>query len=88
MSTYDYLSNAETELRSALKAAVDLDGVNKIQKVVDTLSAVNQLKNAYKYKVDEEKSVISEYDEIKFDSSTYSPDTINFGGDENTLILG
>ena len=34
MSTYDYLSNAETELRNALKTAVDLDGVNRIQKVV------------------------------------------------------
>ena len=87
MSTYDYLSNAETELRNALKTAVDLDGVNRIQKVVDTLSAVNQLKNAYKCQTSDGHQPYAVTDQLDF-SSTYSPDTINLGGDENTLILG
>ena len=87
MSTYDYLSNAETELRNALKTAVDLDGVNKIQKVVNTLSAVNQLKNSYKCETDDGYQPYAVNDELDF-SSTYSPDTITLGDDEGKLILG
>tara|TARA_Y100000385_G_C12837363_1_gene527249 strand:+ start:226 stop:564 length:339 start_codon:yes stop_codon:yes gene_type:complete len=87
MSTYDYLSNAETEIRNALKSAVDVDGVNQIKQVVDTLYAVNKLKSKYQFKVDESKNMLSEYDNINFD--TNSPDVITFGDDSNDdLILG
>lgn len=54
MSTYDHLQNAEQSLRSALKTSVDLSDVDSLQRIANTISAVNQIKNEYKYSITNE----------------------------------
>lgn len=54
MSTYDHLQNAEQSLRSALKTSVDLSDVNSLQRIANTISAVNDIKNEFKYSINNE----------------------------------
>lgn len=57
MSTYDYLNNAEGELRNALKSTTDLSQAYQLRRIVDTISTVNEIKSQFKLSVTENKKV-------------------------------
>ena len=57
MSTYDYLNNAEGELRNALKSSTDLSQAYQLRRIVDTISTVNEIKSQFKLSVTEDKKV-------------------------------
>lgn len=94
MSTYDYLNNAESELRNALKSSVDLSQSYELRKLVDTIETVEQIKNQHRYSVTENRTVQDGFfhrenfedmygdDRIKINSSytsLNSPDQIILG---------
>lgn len=49
MSTYEHLESAEKSLRNALKTSVDISDIDSLQRITNTLSAVNEIKNQYQY---------------------------------------
>ena len=51
MSTYDYLNNAESELRNALKSSVDLSQAYQLRRIADTIGTVESIKNQFKVDV-------------------------------------
>lgn len=57
MSTFDYLNNAESELRNALKSTSDLSQAYQLRRIVDTINTVGEIKNQFKFSVTEEKKV-------------------------------
>lgn len=57
MSTYDYLNNAEAELRNALKSTSDLSQPYQLRRIVDTINTVGEIKNQFKMSVTEDKKV-------------------------------
>ena len=57
MSTLDYLNNAESELRNALKSTSDLSQAYQLRRIVDTINTVGEIKNQFKFSVTEEKKV-------------------------------
>lgn len=60
MSTYDYLNNAENELRNALKSSTDLSQAYQLRRIVDTISTVGEIKNQFKYSVTENNNIASD----------------------------
>lgn len=57
MSTYDYLNNAENELRNALKSSSDLSQAYQLRRIAETIGTVESIKTQFKYSVTEEKKV-------------------------------
>jgi hypothetical protein len=57
MSTFDYLNNAETELRNALKSTSDVSQAYQLSRIVDTITTVAEIRNQFKFSVTEEKKV-------------------------------
>jgi hypothetical protein len=57
MSTFDYLNNAETQLRNALKSTSDLSQAYQLRRIVDTINTVGEIKNQFKFSVTEENKV-------------------------------
>lgn len=56
MSTYDYLNNAETELRNALKSSVDLSQAYQLRRIAETIGTVEEIKRQYKLEVKNENN--------------------------------
>ena len=89
MSTFDYLNNAETELRSALKSTTDTSKAYQLRRIVDTITTVGEIKNQFKMSVTEEKKVTDgffqreNYEELY---GGYSTDTINYSGAQSANI--
>lgn len=101
MSTYDYLNNAETNLRDALKSSTDLSQAQQLRRIVDTISTVNEIKSQYSMSVSEDKKVKDGffptqdlYDNINFVSSfpsatSSATSSANFSANSgDQLILG
>ena len=87
MSTFDYLNNAETELRNALKSTSDVSQAYQLSRIVDTITTVAEIRNQFKFSVTEEKKVSDgffqreNYEDMygtPFPSAS-SPDTLIFG---------
>ncbi|NDB57034.1 hypothetical protein EB001_01060 [bacterium] len=57
MSTFDYLNNAETELRNALKSTTDLSQAYQLRRIVDTINTVEEIKNQFKFSVSEDSKI-------------------------------
>ncbi len=77
MSTYDYLNNAESELRNALKSSVDLSHSYDLRKLVDTIETVEQIKSQHKYAVTENKKVQDGFFHRENFEDMYGADRIN-----------
>lgn len=60
MSTYDYLNNAENELRNALKSSTDLSQAYQLRRMVDTITTVSEIKNQFKMSVTENNNITSD----------------------------
>jgi hypothetical protein len=92
MSTYDYLNNAEGELRNALKSTTDLSNVYQLRRIVDTISTVNEIKNQFNMSVTENKKVKDGFFQREDQYDVYN--NINLGtpfpgsNSPDNLILG
>lgn len=102
MSTYDYLNNAETELRNALKSTTDLSSASDLNRIINTIDNVSKIKNQFKYSVSENRTTTQDGFFISANTSGVTPipnqeywaedgisltgNPSSFGGDN--LILG
>jgi len=57
MSTYDYLKNAESELRNALKSTTNLTKAYQLRRIADTIGTIESIKHEFKYSVNESMKV-------------------------------
>lgn len=47
MTTYDYLNNAEQQLRSALKTSVDKEDSYQLRRIAEVIDTVSQIKSRF-----------------------------------------
>lgn len=81
MSTYDYLNNAESELRNALKSTTDRTKGYQLRRIADTISTVENIKNEFQFSVTEEKKVNDGFfqrENYEDMYGGYAADTVNF----------
>lgn len=97
MSTYDYLNNAESELRNALKSSTDLTQPYQLRRIADTIGTVSEIKNQFKMSVTEDKKVQDGFFHRENFEDMYGPNdsyNLNMGtpfpssNSNDNLILG
>jgi hypothetical protein len=74
MSTYDHLQSAEKSLRNALKTSVDISNVDVLQRITNTISAVNEIKNEHQYSLNNDVT----HDGFFLRDDLQSPNTNDF----------
>jgi archaellum component FlaG (FlaF/FlaG flagellin family) len=95
MTTYQYLENAEKELRNALKSSTDKAKSYQLRRIVDTINTIEDIKRFYKDEYTEYTFSLNDSGNINITSSPYdiygsssSPDTINFPAAQPVNIPG
>lgn len=88
MTTFDYLENAEKELRSALKSTNDTTKAFQLRRIVELIGTVEDIKRNYKSESSSTFTVSGNFEDLYGGYNYTSPDTINFGAAQPVNIPG
>lgn len=77
MTTYDYLNNAEQQLRNALKSSVDKSEAYQLKRIAEVIGTVSQIKTKFSSETPFTFSFLSENVEDYYHNN--AADTISMG---------